>query len=306
MNDELTASPAASHPARRSRLMEARKDDSLTPWVRAVDVTDCSLYWMPISGFPMPHLERQWMLAFLTKLGAKLKKTGLREEWFLLFNYLFPDLLDTFTSRAGDYMPIAGMTLTPGHAPVKRMEFEELKEVIENAEKKGEMVDVTQWMPDGAQWFARKHPEEQRRDFFGHGGTFGLYLKPPAEVPQLPEIPLFIRSHPSFSADIEADYQMAMSMQDGFLQKSKEMFGEPFRNDPAYEGFVFILPLLNAEAAVSAEPKERQRWLELADAYFFESKEDNGMLLLCKDPEFDESLREILDELREEGKTVGL
>jgi hypothetical protein len=52
---------------------------------------------------------------------------------------------------------------------------------------------------------------------------------------------------------------------------------------------------------VDATADQRQIWFELFDAYFIESKPDAGIVLACKDPDFDERLAAILESMERDG-----
>jgi hypothetical protein len=92
----------------------------LEPFLRASAVTDCSIYWCGVDQFPMNFYERAWLLEFLRRLTQRLKQTdGLREETFLQSKATLPDLMGTYLKRSRTYMPVTGMTLIPGTAPVK-------------------------------------------------------------------------------------------------------------------------------------------------------------------------------------------
>jgi hypothetical protein len=290
--------------SRASRLEPLISKVNLRPFLRAQQVTDVSLYWAPVTGFPAPVAQREWLEQFLRRLADVLKNGyDLREEWFLQFKALYPHLLNRFTERANKYYPMTGMTLAPGTAPTATPTFEDVKKAVEENTRSGEPVDVNRWMPDHAHWFARKNPEEQRNDFFGYGGMFALYLKddPQTRQRQFPELPRFMKSHEAYTPDLEQQFLLMNALQDGFLAKSKKLFGKPFENDPAYRGMLFILPLMTSRNFVDATADQRQIWFELFDAYFIESKPDAGIVLACKDPDFDERLAAILESMERDG-----
>ena len=109
-----------------------------------------------------------------------------------------------------------------------------------------------------------------------------------------------MRTHPAMKGgDIEAKVAAAYSMQDQFLSKSKEVFGELIRDEPSFRGIPFVLPLLKSADFFRATPEQRARWFEVFDVYCAESKEDKGILLALKDTEFDDSLISMVRQLRE-------
>lgn len=288
----------------RKRLLD-HQELTLEPFVRAAAVTDCSIYWCGVDQFPMNFYERAWLLEFLRRLTLRLKQTdGLREETFLQSKATLPDLMDTFLKRSHTYMPIPGMALVPGTAPVKPPKADAMREELEKARKNNTSPDVASWMPDYAHLFLDKSAEAQREDFFGHGGMFSLLMKPDPKPRQLlPTMPRIITTHPAYSGTLQKQYDMVQSYKNDFLGQSKLIFGEPFREDPSYDGLSFILPLLTAKSVMDTPSDIREKWFGLFDGYWIESKPDRGLLLVLKNPDFDNDLLELLEEMREDGHT---
>jgi hypothetical protein len=143
---------------------------------------------------------------------------------------------------------------------------------------------------------------EQRASFLGYGGLLTLYIKPgPETAAPVIEMPDFVKSLKVYDARMQDDIQAAYSLRDAFLKQSKEVFGEPFRNDPAYNGMLFILPLVSSESLLASMEEERAAWFSVFDAYFVESQQDFGLVLALKDPDFDEPLNDLLQNMREDG-----
>lgn len=290
------------HPEPKSRLSEHR-ERTLTPFVRASAITDCSIYWLPVSPFPMLPRQREWILEFHQRLAAHLAQSRkLRQETFLQFKSLYPDLLNTFTARAGDHMPMSGASLTPGETPPELPDFDTIKKQVESAGKNGTPLDVNQWMPDVLHWFLLKKPVEQRELFFGRGGMFTLYLPPdPETVAPVIEVPRFVKTHPAYSDSMQGEINAAYSMRDRFLKQSKEMFGEPFRADASYKGLMFVLPLFTSASLVQATPEQREHWFQVFDGYLIESRVDRGLVLALKEPAFDDELITLVEQMEAEG-----
>src|SRR6266849_1739359 len=91
------------------------EEKTLAPFVRATTITDVSIYWMPVSRFPMAASQREWLLEFHRRLALHLlAKSKLREECFLQFKSLYPNLLNRFTATSRNYVPMTGAALVPG------------------------------------------------------------------------------------------------------------------------------------------------------------------------------------------------
>jgi hypothetical protein len=288
----------------RSRLLDY-EEPSLAPFVRAESATDCSIYWCGVAQFPMSAYERAWQLEFLGRLAQRLKEMhGLREETFLQTKVTLPDLMDLFLKRSHTYVPVSGMTLIPGTEPVRVPKLDEMRKATQKAGEANEPLDVNKWMPDHAHFFLDKSAQAQRDDFFGRGGMFSVLLKPDPKVKQtLPALPRIMSSHPAYSGSLPKQYEMAQSFKDNFLAQSKVVFGEPLQDDPSFEGLPFVLPLFTATSLLDASPTQRESWFEVFDVYWIESKPDKGLLLVCKDPDFDAHLLLLLEEMRLDGHT---
>lgn len=290
----------------KTSRLEPVETQTIKPFIRSTEVTDCSLYWMPVTSYPMNALQRRWLLEFCERLAKRLKEEkGLREEVFLHFKSLYPDLIDRFSERAVDFAPISGAAVTPGKELPKPIDMEDLRAKVDEASRNGTLLDVQQWMPDHLYWFAKKKAVEQRQAFYGVGGMLSLYLKPDAStaIPVL-ELPRFVRTAPGFSDDItrklQDDIDMTYSLQDSFLAKSKAMFAGRLRETPSYKGLLFALPFFQAEPLLQATPLERAAWFEVFDGYMVESPQDKGVLLMLHDAAFDETLAEIVEQMKKD------
>ncbi len=250
----------------------------------------------------LPH-QREWIQEFHRRLAAHLKTShGLREECFLQLKFVYPDLINKLTETSSEYIPMIGASLVPGTLPPLLPDFEAIKKQVENASKDGKPVDVNKWMPDHMLWFLLKKPEKQRADFFGVGGMLTLYLPPdPEAIAPVFEMPRIVKSHPAYSDTMQTEIQAGYSLRDNFLMQSKNIFGEPFRRDPSFRGLLFALPLLTSSSLLSATADQREAWFTVFSAYLIESKPDRGMLLAVKWPDFDLTLAEITDCMKEDG-----
>ena len=284
-----------------SRL-QPLQEENFQPFLRATAITDISVYWMPVPKFPMLLSHREWILEFHVRLALQLKSKQLREECFLQFKSLYPDLIDRFTETSSEYIPMTGGSLVPGATPPEPPDFEAIKKQVEAASKSGKPVDVNRWIPDHLHWFVAKKPEPQRKDFFGHGGMLTIYLPPDSET-KPPEIhfPRLVTSHPGYSDSIHSEIQAIYSLRDKFLSRSKEVFGEPFKKTPDYKGLLFTLPLFTSDTLLAATAEQRTQWFSVFDAYFAESRVDRGMILAVKDGSFDGQIADLINSMKEDG-----
>ncbi len=279
---------------RRKRLEPV----TIAPFHRAQAITTASVYWIGGFTFPMPFRVRQWFLAFLTKLKAELTKRGLRQENFLRFKVVARHETERFLATSREYKPLAGYALPPGGGTVKAPTSEDIEKAIQNGGFK-----LEDWIGDYTYWFLRKHDERQQQDFFGMGGMILLWLEPDsATVPPELDMPEVAQAYLAESGtDMAGTLQELYSLQDGFLEKSKQRFGSAMRDDPSFEGLPFVLPYLEAKHFTAASPETLSSWFEVFDGYLIESPADAGVLLAFKDPSFDEVLCAALLALSSDG-----
>ena len=102
-------------------------------------------------------------------------------------------------------------------------------------------------------------------------------------------------------ADPNRTMQESFSLLDGFLDKSKELFGKGLEDNPEYPGILFILPLLATQDFFARPEEEVKQWFELFDVYVGESPVDQGVLLAAGF-EIEPLLIEILAEMRDAGQ----
>lgn len=84
------------------------------------------------------------------------------------------------------------------------------------------------------------------------------------------------------------------------------MFGAHLPDGVLKRHALFIAPKLNSQDVVAATANVRAEWFQLFSAYLSECPENKGVLLMLRDPEFDESLIELLEGMRDDGKEFPL
>ncbi len=294
--------PSPETPGRRRRLQELDDRPRFYPWDRAWNLEACQLYWMPVSGFPIGHLQRQWLLRFQELLAAKLRnKLQAAPEVFLQMKVIFPDYRDAFIKTARQFHPIFSLGRHPGRQlpPIPDEKY------AEDLGKGRVQYDAKSLQPDYSYWFLEKQPREQLELFFGSGGTTTLFLEPGEPAPKVPKPNMAAIHDPKMrelvaSADLDGMMARLHALQSPFLKKSKEMFASDLKEDPQYPGLLFTLPLLGAEDFFSARPDVIDQWFNLFQVYWRESPEDKGILLASK-ADLEADLEEIVEGMREEG-----
>lgn len=287
--------------ARRAGRLSPLGRQEIAPWQRAHELTRCFLYWMPVSGFPIPLAQRAWLLQFLARLASTAsEKLGLRREFFLQYKTVIV-LLEAFQRTALEFQPLLGLGRRPG-APITPLPTPaDMEELV----KSGKDFDFKKNIPDFCYWFLKKRGEKQSEMFWGSGGVSMIFAQPdPATAaPPLPFSPAFRQKSRLFQKlDVDGVWESAAALNDGFQAKSKELFGAGLENHPQYPGLPFILPILQASDFFQQSEQESSKWFQLFDIYVRESPEDGGVLLASK-TDFDDALSELLVKMREDGFT---
>ncbi len=284
----------------RERLTEVKSRRHLLPFVRASALQDISLYWLPVSEFPIGFRQRAWILELLDLLTEDLKQEKQSIETFLQLKFARTELNDRFTLRMMEYRPMTGLLLAPGGSLPHNLTPLEAKRLSESPGSDG-TIDIDYLAPDYTAWFAGSQSSEQRQDFFGVGGMMLLWIEEGGE-PTVPsfEMPNVLRTHPAMQGvDLDAQMRRGMRLRHPFLGRSREIFAAHLPDSLTKRHSLFILPLFTSSNFLDATPEERASWFEIFSAYCIESRRDKGILLAFRDGNFDERLIALIEKTRE-------
>ncbi len=280
----------------RTRLT---KPADLRPWVPAETLPDSFLYWLPVSGFPLMHEERVWILDFTERWTNLLRKReALRCELFLQTKTATQEPSEEFRRYILKNKVLQGFSRRPKEALPKFPQADEMKRILNGSDP----YNIQDWVPDLCYWFLGKQAAQHRNQFAGLGGMNALYLAPDPKTqpPPLPFTPKFRAAMPVFqSFDVDAIVEGAFAMNDSFLPNSKRVFAKGLEQDEMYPGIAFVVPLLDSGHFFAALPEERAEWFTVFDAYLHESPVDNGMVLAFQ-KDFEPYLIEVLNAMRAE------
>jgi hypothetical protein len=282
-----------------ARLSPATKRDILRPWKKAAAITECNLYWLPVSSFPVSVAQRQWLLAFFDRFSEVLElEFGLRLEVFLQMK-TFLAVREKFLETAGEFGPLMGLSRRPG-APLPALPTEKDLELMKNGRKQ---FDMNEYSPDYCYWFVYKAGRRQREEFLGYAGLTMVFLKPDekSKPPTLPFSAKFRSNYKIFQlVDVDKFFAGAFAMADSFLAKSKALFGKGLENSPQYQGLQFVLPLLTTKDFFEQPPDSCHQWFDVFDLYINESASDKGLLMATK-LDIEAQLAAILKQMTEDG-----
>jgi len=272
----------------RGTKATATARSAIHPWRRAKNLADCCLFFLPVGGFPIASLQREWLLEFLQRLvGSVRNMLGLRLEQFINVSAVYPLRHSEFVSASRQMKPLPGICWRPGATP-RQTTVEEDLQAIQDGKKKFELSDYT---ADQCYWFISKSDKEQRDLFFGLGGLTLMFMKPDPNT-QPPDFPFplaKLQSSPIYGEIIKQFNPVEMlaeaySLQDAFLPQSKTLFADRFSQVPGSDRAKFILPLLSSQDFFTSTAEERNKWFDLFGVYITESPVDAGILLAaCSD-----------------------
>jgi len=279
------------------RLTPAPDAADVYPWQRADTFAQCSLYWAPVSSFPVPEHERVWFLEFLDLLVPKLKEDhGLRTEVFLQYRAV-PAVKDKFLKLAKEFSPVLGLSRRPGFTLPRQPSVQDVKLIVSGQKK----FEADEFTPDYCYWFLEKLDKQQREQFWGYGGLTLLFLKPDINT-KPPLLPISASMRDRFEVlktfDLDRMLAKAFSLKDEFLIKSKELMGTGWEQEPFFPGIPFVLPLLSS-ADFFNHPELVPKWFEIFEMCVIESPVDQGILIASKG-KIHETLASILQHIRAE------
>ncbi len=298
-----TKEPTTAAGGSRGRLTPVDRARELQPWRRAQEMTRCALYWLPVRTFPAPAEQLQWQQQFFDRLFAlSAKKFGLRVEVFLQYKTAV-DVNEALQKTAMQFSPLLGLSRKPGAKLPAMPTYEELHEDPEACLRGEKKIDIKKYLGDYCYWFVNKAEKKQREVFLGLGGLTLLLLKPDPKTvpPPLYFSPQVRQTNLAFQKmDVDAVIAGGFAMADGFLEKSKQLFGEGLEGEAQFAGIQFIVPLLGSGDFFQQPESEAKKWFELFELYVNESPADRGIILASKH-DLDEDLIELLRQMRDEG-----
>lgn len=279
------------------RAQRDEQKERLYPLQKAFSHPQYWLYWIPASLFPLPFGQKQWLMQFLDRFLIMVSKEfKLRPEIFLQFKTVHPDLLDPFMASAMQFSPITGLSLRPGDKLRPLPNRDEISPVLEAGK-----FNIRDYVSDYCYWFTGKFERKQREMFLGYGGLTLMLMKPDknTQSPDLP-IPAGVRTYKIFEQyDLDAILASAFALRDGFLEKSKKLFGASLAQDPQFPGIPFVIPLLQGKDFFSRPVDDQAKWFEICDIYINESPCENGIILASK-IDVDEALSDLLGDMKRE------
>lgn len=280
------------------RLTPIDRDPDLYPWRRAHGLTWCFLYWIPVTSFPVPMSQRQWLLIFLDRVSSLLgTQYDLRPEIFLQYKSLYPDLMKSFVKSSVDFGPLPGLGRKPGATIPAAIREQDIQDMMD-----GKKYDFNEWVADYSYWFVNKSAKKQRELFLGYGGMTTIFLKPDpkTKAPAIPFSPA-IRNYFSIFQKFDVDGLVGhtFALMDGFQEKSKKLFGDGLEDEAQLQGIRFILPLLSTQHFFNQGEETREKWFQLFDVYINESPADQGILLASK-LDLEQQLIVLIKRMREE------
>src|SRR5262249_45321750 len=139
----------------------------------------------------------------------------------------------------------------------------------------------------------------------GHGGMTIVYFEPDPRT-QAPKLFFSdkVRAHPMLQPlfqqfDLDRMQDRNYALLDGFLAKSKNLFGVGLEEDAQFKGLLFVIPRLRTRDFFD-QPRESEKCLELFSIYVNESPEDMG-ILVASTTDLDDHFIDLVKKMRSEG-----
>jgi hypothetical protein len=311
---------------------------ALLPWRWAESMRSCSLFWIPARLGEMPESQREWLLEFFNRLSHRLtEESDLHGEVFMEMQVIDEDkaLRKAFLNSIMKESPILGRSWRPrGKQPTPANDQE--VELLANKKKK---FNAYEYAPEQAWWFLGSGEGALRERYLGYGGLTMFFLKRnPQEdavvIPSMASTPLilprFLREEPglkrlledfdplkpsqlpgivsnhramrqTFSVfDVDKIQKKNESLMSPFRDSSKEVFGAAMEHNLEFEALPFILPRLASQDFFAQNEMQLRGWFEVSDVYINESREDEGIIMACKDNRMP-LVASIANEMRQKG-----
>ena len=279
--------------------LEHRYGEHYWPFRKADAQLESSLFWLPVTGFPAKRLEKAWLIEFIRQFACAVKESlKLRQENFINFDYIHPDLMTPFLQHSVEFNPVLGMLVQPSKAIFRPPTDQQLKEMIDSGDV-SRLHNATKSM---VYWLPKNKGAGQLEVFGGFGALISVWLAPcPKTTPPDFRIPPKVLENPYFKPlNIPGEIEFTFSLADSFLPRSLELFAKNFKTDPQYAGMPFAVPLLGARDILATANAVRQQWLSLMGAYLAESRDDGGVVLWCR-PEIDPLVKQIVEDMHDQG-----
>ena len=203
-------------------------------------------YLLPVSGFGVPEEELFPVKMFLERLtSALLRDPKLSIEVFIqLMQLHWGGGPEKLAANGREWLPSLGLGVWPDREPPRFWSMEDFKNLTPG-EKPRTLMD---------QVFRVTAPMGARLGacsiLLGLGTLVQIFTRDTSEV---------------------------------FLERTKSVLLPPIK-DPSYTCFPFYVPLLEAKSIASCSSADLDQWICGASLYVRESKQDNGILIVSKDP----------------------
>jgi hypothetical protein len=226
--------------------------DDLYPVQRLSFIPVGAVYLVPVSKFPMPQGELQWVRGFCESLMAHVQRAiaGLQLEVIIKQSRLYTGLVDHFADHAPMWLPQQGVAviphLPPPHVPT-RSEIESIDPRCLTPNGAGFPPDI---VPELVFQIADEGGREEARRTMGGHGALSVFLS------RLQESELH--------------------------QFWNELFGKRV-TDRLFRTAPLFIPLFGTRSFQNVAEDEITAWLESFELFIGESVEDNGIIVVARE-----------------------
>jgi hypothetical protein len=223
--------------------------DDIKPIQKVHELQAGHVYLLPVSAYPLPAAEAQWVRTFSEKLIAEIKKDrpNLRMEVIIRQGGIYTGLLDHFVENASRWMPEQGLAIIPHRPPPHIPTQEEMENIDPRSLGAGDRPPAFDFMPELI--FRINNSGGREEAFRIMGGHSALHV---------------------FLTEVnESD----------LISNWKEVFGATVR-ERIFRAMPLFVPLFGIRSFSGVPEEKIISWLASLDLYIGESLEDNGIVIV--------------------------
>jgi hypothetical protein len=226
--------------------------ESLQPVQKLNALPIGTTYFLPVSSYPIPEAEGNWVKDFCEALIAKIRATDtkLRLEVVIRQNGLYTGLVDHFIDNASKWMPEQGVAVIPHKPPPHVPTKSEIESIDPRALDKGGQIPSLSGIPELIFRVSDDTSKEVALKTLGGHSALNIFLTR-MDAPSL-------------------------------VNRWKEVFGKRV-TDRLFRAMPIFVPLFGIQSFNDIPKEELELWFTSFDFYIGESMDDVGIVILSKE-----------------------
>lgn len=210
-----------------------------------------NVYLLPVSKYPIPPGEAEWVRSFGEDLIAEMRKgkPNLRLEVIIRQGGIYTGLLDRFVDNAPRWLPEQGLAIIPHRPPPHIPTMDEVENMDPRSLRSDDGPPVLEFAPELIFRIGATGKEEACGTMGGHSALH-MFL---TEVDE---------------SDLRSEW--------------KEIFGADV-TERIFRAIPLYVPLFGLRSFSDVSEEKMKSWLSSFDLYLGESLEDKGMIIIARD-----------------------